>query len=345
MKFTAIALIGAAEATKIRDDAFPPMVNPTPWDKDSLAACPEDETRNILDDGYTQKVKWPMVGSTCALQISEDVTLVMLGGPAAELGGAKPAATKPAAAKKPEVPIGAPNLDNLEHCPDFNERYTLRNGTDMAVPYPKAGFNCNPAWSLAQAPWAANVVPANIPAGATYPAGLEHCPDRPERQTLRDGVTVPVAGKNCNADAYPAVAGVPWPYALAQGPWPANVVPANVPAGATYPAGLEHCPDRPERQTLRDGVTKPVAGVNCNADAYPAVAGTPWPYALAQGPWPANVVPANVPAGATYPAALEHCPDLPERQTLRDGVTKPIPGKNCNGDIHNGTEGAPAPYH
>jgi len=36
MKFTAFALIGAAEATKIRDDAFPPLVNPTPWDKDSL---------------------------------------------------------------------------------------------------------------------------------------------------------------------------------------------------------------------------------------------------------------------------------------------------------------------
>ena len=278
MKFTAIALIGAIEATKIRDDAFPPLVNPTPWDKDSLAACPEDETRNILDDGYTQKVKWPYVGSTCALQISEDVTLVMLGGPEAELGGAKPAAPKPAAAKKPEVPIGAPNIDHLEHCPDFNERYTLRNGTDMAVPYPKAGFNCN--WSLAQmsAPWAANVVPANVPAGATYPAGLEHCPDRPERQTLRDGVTVPVAGKNCNADAYPAVAGTPWPYALAQGPWPANVVPANVPAGATYPAGLEHCPDLPERQTLRDGLTKPIPGKNCNADAYAGKEGVPAPY-------------------------------------------------------------------
>jgi hypothetical protein len=346
MKFAAAALIGAIEATKIRDDAFPPLVNPTPWDKDSLAPCPEDETRNILDDGYTQKVKWPYVGSTCALQISEDVTLVMLGGPEAELGGKAPAAKKPAAAaKKPEVPIGAPNLDNLEHCPDFNERYTLRNGTTMAVAYPKAGFNCNPAWSLVQTPWPANVVPANVAAGATYPAGLEHCPDRPERQTLRDGVTKPVAGVNCNADAYPAVAGTPWPYALAQGPWPANVVPANVPAGATYPAGLEHCPDRPERQTLRDGVTKPVAGVNCNADAYPAVAGTPWPYALAQAPWSANVVPANVPAGATYPAGLEHCPDLPERQTLRDGVTKPVPGVNCNGDIHNGTEGAPAPYH
>jgi len=83
----------------------------------------------------------------------------MLGGPEAEIGGpaaaAKPDAKKAVAAKPkaPEVPRGTPNLDNLEHCPDFNERYTLRNGTDMAVPYPKAGFNCNPAWSLVQTPW------------------------------------------------------------------------------------------------------------------------------------------------------------------------------------------------
>jgi len=51
----------------------------------------------------------------------------------------------------------------------------------------------------------------------------------------------------------------------------------------------------------------------------------------------------------TPPAGLEHCPDLPERQTLRDGVTKPIvfpaKGANCTPDIYPGKEGAPAPYH
>ena len=50
-----------------------------------------------------------------------------------------------------------------------------------------------------------------------------------------------------------------------------------------------------------------------------------------------------------YPVGLEHCPDLPERQTLRDGQTKPIvwpaKGANCIADIHPGKEGAPAPYH
>jgi hypothetical protein len=41
------------------------------------------------------------------------------------------------------------NPETLEFCPDFNERYTLRNGTTPAVPYPKRGNNCNPEWSLA----------------------------------------------------------------------------------------------------------------------------------------------------------------------------------------------------
>lgn len=77
----------------------------------------------------------------------------------------------------------------------------------------------------------------------------------------------------------------------------------------------------------------------------------PWPYALSQKatPWPQNVQPANVAAGAAYAANLEHCPDLPERQTLRDGLTKPIPypaaNANCNPDIYPGREGAPAPFH
>ena len=148
MKFQVIALVGAAQAAKMRgDDPFPPLHNPTPWDKDSLQACPEDPTRNILDDGYTQKVKWPYTGATCALQVTDDVTLIMLGGPEAEVGGK--AAAKAAAPAPPAPVVGSPNLDNLEHCPDFNERYTLRNGQDLGIPYPKAGFNCNPAWSLA----------------------------------------------------------------------------------------------------------------------------------------------------------------------------------------------------
>lgn len=133
-------------------------------------------------------------------------------------------------------------MRGLEHCPDFNERFTLVNGRTRAIPYPENGYNCTREYGLVQTPWPQNVVPANIsaPANQVAPAGLEHCPDRPERQTLRNGTTravpFPQAGFNCVADAYPPQAGFPWPYALAQG------APAYNP-----PAGLEHCPDRPER--------------------------------------------------------------------------------------------------
>ena len=47
----------------------------------------------------------------------------------------------------------------LEHCPDFDERFTLVDGRTRAVPYPRKGYNCNPEWSMAQGektptPWA-----------------------------------------------------------------------------------------------------------------------------------------------------------------------------------------------
>jgi hypothetical protein len=38
----------------------------------------------------------------------------------------------------------------LEHCPDFDERFTLVDGKTRAVPYPRKGYNCNPEWSMAQ---------------------------------------------------------------------------------------------------------------------------------------------------------------------------------------------------
>jgi len=40
------------------------------------------------------------------------------------------------------------DLSKLEHCPDFNERFTLVNGKTKAVAYPAAGFNCNAAYGL-----------------------------------------------------------------------------------------------------------------------------------------------------------------------------------------------------
>ena len=90
-------------------------------------------------------------------------------------------------------------LNTLEHCPDFNERFTLADGKTKGIPYPEIHFNCNPDYtlakkqSLAQDPnWGPNV------------NGLEHCPDFDERFTLADGKTkaiaYPAINYNCNAN-------------------------------------------------------------------------------------------------------------------------------------------------
>jgi len=34
------------------------------------------------------------------------------------------------------------DLKALQHCPDFVERHSLLDGVTKAIPYPKAGFNC-----------------------------------------------------------------------------------------------------------------------------------------------------------------------------------------------------------
>ena len=39
-------------------------------------------------------------------------------------------------------------LKGLEHCPDFNERFTLRNGRTKAIAYPADGFNCSAEYGL-----------------------------------------------------------------------------------------------------------------------------------------------------------------------------------------------------
>ena len=40
------------------------------------------------------------------------------------------------------------DMQSLEHCPDFNERFTLLNGVTRAVAYPAAGYNCNADYGL-----------------------------------------------------------------------------------------------------------------------------------------------------------------------------------------------------
>ena len=123
MKFTSIAmLVAVASAKRLSDAPAAPAVEPVPWDKDTLPDCPADKTRTKMDDFKTHVVKYPYVGATCKKEIKKhDVTLIM---------------------------TSAPDPFNAEHCPDFNERFTLVNGRTRAIPYPQKGWNCNPEWSL-----------------------------------------------------------------------------------------------------------------------------------------------------------------------------------------------------
>ena len=88
-----------------------------------------------------------------------------------------------------------------------------------------------------------------------------------------------------------------------------------------------------ERFTLVDGLTRaipyPNAGWNCNQD-----------YHLATDA-PAAAKPAF------NPRNVEHCPDMHERFTLVDGLTRAIPypnaGWNCNQDYHLSQDAPAAP--
>jgi len=248
------------------------------------------------------------------------------------------------------APAGLKGFDiqTLEHCPDFNERFTLLNGVTRAVAYPQPGFNCNADYGLAQQKGGpgtgatkdglyVNHAPAGLKGFDTHT--LEHCPDFNERMTLLNGVTRAVAypnpGFNCNAD-----------YGLVQktgGPGTGGVNGLYVPYSYSGLKGfdihtLEHCPDFNERFTLLNGVTRAVAypqpGFNCNAD-----------YGLAQqkgGPG-TGATKDGLYAPYSYPGlkgfdihTLEHCPDFNERHVLLNGVTRavayPQPGFNCNAD-------------
>ena len=121
---------------------------PVAWKPDTLPACPSAE-RTMMDDGKTHVVKYPYVGATCKAASLAEVESADEDAKAPKKGAAKPAAkgaAKPAAkgAKgKPAAKKDPAPWRHLEHCPDFNERRTLKNGKTEAVPYPKKGYNCS----------------------------------------------------------------------------------------------------------------------------------------------------------------------------------------------------------
>lgn len=95
--------------------------------------------------------------------------------------------------KKKKDPNWGPSVNSLEHCPDFDERFTLADGKTKAIPFPEINFNCNKDYQLNQK----KDIGSDI-------APLEHCPDFDERFTLVDGKTravpYPTPGYNCNPE-------------------------------------------------------------------------------------------------------------------------------------------------
>merc|ERR1712054_330801 len=92
------------------------------------------------------------------------------------------------------------DIAGLQHCPDFDERFTLVDGKTRAIPYPETGYNCNPEYAhLAQ--FKKQSLAQDIGSDIK---GLEHCPDFDERFTLVDGKTkaipYPQPHYNCNAE-------------------------------------------------------------------------------------------------------------------------------------------------
>ena len=137
-----------------------------------------------MDDGKTHVVKYPYVGATCTMQLSEPALAeeegedeakpkkgAKKGAKPAAKKGAKPAAkkgAKPPAKKGPAPPVKGANgkvsdgtlkgsiknkpwppagkdlpWSGVQHCPDFNERRTLKDGKTTAVQWPAKGFNCH----------------------------------------------------------------------------------------------------------------------------------------------------------------------------------------------------------
>ena len=110
-----------------------------------------------MEDCKTHVSKYPNVGATCKSQVNSDSSMLQV----------------------TDVSWGA-DVNSLEHCPDFDERFTLADGKTRAVPYPEVYYNCKKEYQFAQQ--------KDVNWGPSIDS-LEHCPDFDERFTLADGKT------------------------------------------------------------------------------------------------------------------------------------------------------------
>lgn len=127
----------------------------------NIQSCPIDD-KKMLTDGRTLAVPYPQAGFNCnpyGIAAQKEHVLSQCGGPKA---GPK-CAGDPFATDlyKPYTYSGhcmdPPLLPTVEACP-IDERKVLSNGVTKAIPYPAAGYNCNPYGLFGQ------MTPKNDPA-------------------------------------------------------------------------------------------------------------------------------------------------------------------------------------
>ena len=167
ISFAVACLIASSSALKVREVPWGPDVN-------ALEHCPDFDERFTLADGKTRAIPYPQVYYNC----KADYQLVQ---------------------KKSNDPNWGPNVNTLEHCPDFDERFTLADGKTKAIPFPQVYYNCKADYQLTQ-----KANKKQDPNWGPSVNSLEHCPDFDERFTLADGKTkaipYPQVYYNCKAD-------------------------------------------------------------------------------------------------------------------------------------------------
>jgi len=197
-----------------------------------LQACPLAESeRRVLQDGKTKAVAYPAKGFNCnpyGIGLTEQKkaqSLASTKGPETpKCDGVQPFSTdlySPYAYRpdclQPPIPA-----NSIESCP-IDDKKHLTDGRTLAVPYPKAGYNCNPYGIAAQTQHVLSQCQSKGgPKCGAEPFKTElfkpytysgHCMNPPltpaieacpidEREVLSDGrtraVPYPKAGYNCN---------------------------------------------------------------------------------------------------------------------------------------------------
>ena len=150
MKFALIALVAATSAIKI-NNAYPGAYT-------GAHNCENGDGQRTFEAGQKGFISNSAQGASCTNNIGDAVDVQLNEGPANATAPAEDkklaepaaaaAAAKPAAAKPAEKKEDFSALKGLEHCPDFNERFTLVNGRTRAIAYPNPGFNCSEQYGL-----------------------------------------------------------------------------------------------------------------------------------------------------------------------------------------------------